>query len=249
MMSQIQAAFSVSSHYAIDPDSLERVRRFRSAQRLRLGPNDEVPDLDVLTQDRPDDTVVSIYAKRAGSIIAAANMHFFLFAQIPATLERLYNITPLTQVISKEQIAVISGMTVDPAFNDTDAELQLLTALHQLGLCASVSVSFAISDLDRLSLYLSLGFQQYRSGVRTDGRGLRIPLILSARDTGRLAAIDSPLARVTEEDANPRLGQTVTHVINRVYGLPNGTGPNAVAGKRHGWLGLPLSPLEVPGTI
>jgi N-acetylglutamate synthase-like GNAT family acetyltransferase len=238
MISPIQAAFGATVHYAANHNDRTRAQQFRAEQRQGSGRGDEVADLDALTTNQPEDAVVVLYAESNGKIVGCANMHFYLFTNIPQSLRNLHNITPLARIIGKEQIAVISGLVVDPTRGQIEIRLKLLTALYKLALAAGATVCYAVSGLDDLKLFLGLGFRQHMEGIHPDGTHLLLPLVLSLRDSDRLSAHGSPLARVPDEDTDPRHGRTITNLINAIYNLPDGADTGPARTSRYGWRGL-----------
>lgn len=230
----------ITIHVAETPAERERVFAFRYVvHALELGKGGRGVDRERqrLTDEADDAPGVAIlYAEDDGRVVGTIRVNFGGSQGLPATLQAQFGTDPLARRIGPARISVTSRFMVDPAYRGRTLASLLVLRLYQMGLDQGIQADFCMCEVPLLRLYYRLGYREYRGGLRPDGVGLRVPLVLCLSDREHLARVDSPFAYFLPASADD-LGRTAAAAAAAFEGF-RAEGPVLQGDLRALWAGL-----------
>lgn len=184
---------AIRIHQATDPETRERVFRFRYAVHVvELGKDG--PGVDharrVVT-DAADEDAVIFYAEDGDRMVGTVRGNWGALGPLPQMYRDMLETAPAEAALGRQRVGVSSRLMVDPSYRGRTLASLLVLGQYDYGLSLGTTVNFTLCEVPLLRLYYRLGYRTYRPAIRPD-RGLRVPLALCARDYDYLRRVRSP---------------------------------------------------------
>lgn len=225
-LDQTQSRTSPAVHFATSTHALREIFLFRERVKALTGQEDEVSYLDERVAAQPEDRVVAVYAEQDGRLVGSAYVHFHLFGDVMPQLARLHRVGAMLERVDKDEIAIVSGMTLHPVAKAHDVVAVLMEKIYELALQAGCSVCYALGSPETLRVFRQMGFRQYGAAWQHDRDGHRVSLAASLRDELYLATICSPVCDMLSEDNDRNHGRDISRHLHQAYQPVEAAGPN-----------------------
>lgn len=208
---------SLNVFIANNTRDLREIFLFRERVKALTGLKDEISYLDERVAAQPDDRVVAIYAMRGEHIVGSAYVHFHIFGGINSSLAELHHINAALEFIDKDEIAIVSGMTVHPVVEAADVTAVLMRQVYELALKAGCSICYALATEETAEVWRAYGFRQYRPAARQNRLAAGPSVVASLRDAAYLATLLSPACELLGQRIDRDHGRRISGCLFQIY--------------------------------
>jgi hypothetical protein len=202
---------------ATNTHALREIFLFRERIKALAGFEDEISYLDERVAAQPDDRVVAVFAKRGDHIVGSAYIHFHIFGGINSALAELHHIDAVLEFVDKEEIAIVTGLTVHPIVEAADVVTALMRQIYELVLQAGCSICYALAAEGPAETWRAYGFRQYRTAAQKKGLAAGPSVVASLRDAVYLATLLSPACELLGKAIDRDHGRRISGRLFQIY--------------------------------
>jgi ubiquinone/menaquinone biosynthesis C-methylase UbiE/predicted GNAT family N-acyltransferase len=157
-----------------------------------------------LMKDPLDDTAHHFFAMdSSGRIRGCVRSNIVQKAPFPEKLQTWLKTKELADLFGGDKICYISHFAVSTDARGKTVASLLIEALLRLCLEQDIVAAISYCAPPLVAFYYQLGYRPYTENFTTDA-GIRIPIVLCARDREYLDQIQSPLARIYKNGSDDR---------------------------------------------
>ncbi len=150
-------------------------------------------------RDTADEVGVLFVALEEDRIVGTARMCHGRADALPESYREWFATEAAEAEFGASRITFTSRLMVDPGYRGRTLASLLVMRLYDWGIHQGTDLDFCMAETPLLRMYYRLGYRTHRSSIRVRDVGVRVPLVLAARDRGHLLKVDSPFAMLLPE--------------------------------------------------
>jgi ubiquinone/menaquinone biosynthesis C-methylase UbiE len=195
-------------------------------------------------KDALDDSAHHLIAvDREGGVVGCLRTSFGHETTFPDYLNEWMRYPRLGETLAPSAFTYSSQLMVEPSLRGRTIASLLALAQFRDGIRTEAVVDTCCCELNLVHVYYGLGYRPYAPAFRIAGTGMRVPLVLCARDRAYLEHVESPLRQFVGESVDD-LGETA-RTIARAF--PDFVDPEFLPpGKKTTWAILAAGPGAEP---
>jgi 2-polyprenyl-3-methyl-5-hydroxy-6-metoxy-1,4-benzoquinol methylase len=139
-----------------------------------------------------------IAVDREGNVVGCLRTNFSHETVSPDYLQEWMRYARLTEVLGEGGFTYSSQLMVEPSLRGRTVASLLALAQIRDGIRSDAVADTCCCELNLVHVYYSLGYRPYAPAFRIAGTGMRVPLILCARDREYLDRIESPFRQFVD---------------------------------------------------
>ena len=140
-----------------------------------------------------------ISVDREGAIVGCLRTSFGHETTFPEYLNEWMQYPRLAEVLGPDGFTYSSQLMVEPSLRGRTIASLLVLAQFRDGIKSTALVDTCCCELNLVHVYYSLGYRPYAPAFRIAGTGMRVPLVLCARDRDYLERVESPLRQFVDD--------------------------------------------------
>jgi SAM-dependent methyltransferase len=139
-----------------------------------------------------------IAVDREGGVVGCLRTSFGHETTFPAYLNDWMRFPQLAEVLGPGGFTYSSQLMVEPSLRGRTIASLLALAQFRDGIRTDAVVDTCCCELNLVHVYYILGYRPYAPAFRIEGTGMRVPLVLCARDREYLERVESPLRQFVD---------------------------------------------------